>query len=95
MISGAVHRSPGICLIAEENPRKISSRRQSDEGYCFKWGFLPPNEFGRIAQHVRKGEGRKERRKGWGSLLLLLMQMAGFYECLELFLSKAFLLFCF
>ena len=23
MISGAEHRSPGICLIAEENPRKI------------------------------------------------------------------------
>ena len=22
MISGVVHRSPGICLIAEENPRK-------------------------------------------------------------------------
>ena len=24
------------------------------------WSPLPPNEVGRIAQHVRKGEGRKE-----------------------------------
>ena len=28
------------------------------------WGPFPPNEVGRIAQHVRKGDGRKERRKG-------------------------------
>ena len=26
-------------------------------------GSLPPNEVGRIAQNVRKGEGRKEGRK--------------------------------
>ena len=48
---------PGICLIAEEKPRKISSRSPSDEGYGtsyrLKWGPLPPNEGGRIAQHVR------------------------------------------
>ena len=24
-----------------------------------KWGPLPPNEVGRIAQQVRKGEGRR------------------------------------
>ena len=61
---GAVYRSPGICPIAEENPWKISSRRPSDEGYAtshrLKLGPLPPNEVGRISQHVRKGEGRKE-----------------------------------
>ena len=27
-----VHRSPGICLIAEKNPRKPSAKRPSDEG---------------------------------------------------------------
>ena len=32
MILGAVHRSPGICLTAEENPQKTSARRLSDEG---------------------------------------------------------------
>ena len=26
-----------------------------------KWGPFPPNEVGRIAQHVRKGEGRAIR----------------------------------
>ena len=35
------------------------------KGLCdhhrLKWGSIPPNEVGRIAQHVRKGEGRKER----------------------------------
>ena len=32
MILGAVHKSPGICLTAEENPQKTSARRPSDEG---------------------------------------------------------------
>ena len=32
MILGAVHRSSGICLTAEENPQKTSARRPSDEG---------------------------------------------------------------
>ena len=41
-----------------------SARTMSEEGYVtshrLKWRPLPPNEFGRTAQHVRKGEGRKE-----------------------------------
>ena len=63
MILGAVHRSPGICLTAEENP----ARRPSDEGavsisHRLKWGPFPPNEVGRIAQHSgREKEGNKER----------------------------------
>ena len=56
MIPGALHRSPGICLTAEENSEKpqlgdrlmkccaISNR--------LKWGPFPPNEVVRIAQHV-------------------------------------------
>ena len=46
-------------------PRKFSARTLSDEDCAtsyLKWGPLPPNEFGTVAQHIRKGEGRKERR---------------------------------
>ena len=28
-------------------------------------GPLPPNMIDSITQHVRKGEGRKERKDGW------------------------------
>ena len=63
MILGAVHRSPGICLTAEENPRKAQVGDHLIRGcatsHRLKWGPFPPNEVGRIAQHVRKGEGRK------------------------------------
>ena len=50
--------------------RKTSARRPSDEGgcatcHCLNWNHFPPNEVGRIAQHVRKGEGRK----GWGRFI--------------------------
>ena len=57
MILGAVHRFSGICLTAEEKPRK-TARRPSDEGAVRPVIAFPPNEVGRIAQHVRKGEGR-------------------------------------
>ena len=57
MILGAVHRSPGICLTAEENPRK--PQLVAVRPVRLKWGPVPPNEVGRIAQHVRKGEEKK------------------------------------
>ena len=42
--------------------RKTSARRPSDEGCVtslhLKCGPLPPNEVGRIAQHVKQREGR-------------------------------------
>ena len=64
MILGAVHRSPGIYFTAEENPGKPQLGETVDEGsansHILKWGPLPPNEVGRIAQHVKKGEGGKE-----------------------------------
>ena len=48
--------------------RKTSATRQSDENcatsHRLKWGPLSPNEVGRVAQHVWKGEGRK----GWGKI---------------------------
>ena len=60
MILEAVHRPPGICLTAEENPRKPQLGEHLIKGLCDqssspKWGPFPPNEVGRIAQHARKG----------------------------------------
>ena len=67
MILVVVHRSPGICLTAEENPSKPQLGYSLTKGLCDQsspqMGIFPPNEVGRIAQHVRKGEGRKEVRK--------------------------------
>ena len=43
--------------------RKTSARSLMKglcEQSCLQWGAFPPNEVGRITQHVRKGEGRKE-----------------------------------
>ena len=61
-----MHRSPGICLTAEENPRKPQLGDRLMKGLCDQsspqMGPLSPNEVGRIAQHVRIGkEGIKER----------------------------------
>ena len=66
MILGTVHRSPGICLTAEENPRKPQIGDSLIKGRCDQsspqMGYLFLNEVGRIAQHDWKGEGRKEGR---------------------------------
>ena len=59
MVLGAVHRSPGICLAAEKNPIKPQLGDPLMKGLCDQ-GPFPPNEVGGIAQHVRKGEGRKD-----------------------------------
>ena len=62
MIPGTVHRSPGIYLPAEENPRKLhlgTVHEGCTTSHHLKWGSLPPNEVGRITRYVRKGEGRK------------------------------------
>ena len=60
MISEAVHRYPGICLIVEET---------GDEG-CATSSFRP-NEVGRIGQHVRE-----EERTRWVELPLFLDQVS-------------------
>ena len=41
---------------------KTSARRPSESrvtSHRLKWGLLPPNEVGRIAELFRQGEGRK------------------------------------
>ena len=57
-----------ICLTAEENPGKSQLGDRLMKGLCdqssSQMGPFPPNEVGRIAQHVRKGEGRKEGKDG-------------------------------
>ena len=58
MIPGAVQIYPGICLTAEENPRKPQLGDSLMEGLCVQ--SSPQNEVGRTAQQVRKGEERKE-----------------------------------
>ena len=32
--------------------------------HCLKWGPFPPNEVGRIAQHVTMGDRRKDGKDG-------------------------------
>ena len=65
MILGTVHRSPGIYLIAEQNLENLSYET-IDEGcatsHRLQLDPLPPNEVGRIAQHVREGEQKKKRK---------------------------------
>ena len=68
--SGAVHRSPGICLTAEENPEKTSARRRSDELcktiYRLNWSPLPPNRS--IGSHITsEREKRKKKKKRTGT----------------------------
>ena len=62
-----MHRSPSICLTAEENPRKPQLGDHLMKGcatsHRLKWGPFPQNEIGTIAQQGRKGEGKKERKK--------------------------------
>ena len=61
MIPGAVYRSPDICLTPKENPGEPQLMKGCITSRRLKLSPLPPNEIGKIAQHVRKGE----RRKGW------------------------------
>ena len=63
-----MHRSPGICLTAEENPRKPQQGDRLMKGlydhHGLKWGPLSPNEVGRIAQHVMNGKEGNEGKDG-------------------------------
>ena len=68
MIPEAVQRSPGIYLTAKATPKTLARRTSimavrpviaSNEGtFC-------PNEIGRIAQHAREAEKRKEGKDGF------------------------------
>ena len=59
MIPGAVQRFYGTYLTAEKTPENLTNDTL-DEDYAtshhLKWGPLPLNEVGRIAEYVREGE---------------------------------------
>ena len=66
MIPGAVHRSPGICLRAEENPRKPQLGDRLMKGLCdqssSQMGSLPTmRSVGSHSTSGREKEGKKER----------------------------------
>ena len=75
IILGAVHRSPDICLTAEENLRKPQLGDRLMKGLCDQsspqMGYRPPKEVGRMAQYVRKEKGRNEGK--YGSIYLVIM----------------------
>ena len=61
----AVHRSPGIYLKAEENPRNTTVRRRSEDcatSHRLKWGPLPTYEIDRIVRDVMEKRERKATR---------------------------------
>ena len=52
IILGAVHRSPGICLTAEQNPTIPQIGNRLMKGQCDQ---SSPQIEDRITKHVRKG----------------------------------------
>ena len=67
MILGTVYDFLAFTLRLRK-PWKTSARRSSDEGFAtsdhHKWDRLTPDDVGRIVQHVKKGEGRKNEMDG-------------------------------
>ena len=66
MILGAVHRSPRICLTADENsgkPQLGERNERSAANLRLKWGPFPLNEVGEIAQNVSKCKRREEGKE--------------------------------
>ena len=62
MIPGAVYRSPGISLRAEDNPGKHHLGDGLMKAMRLKWDFLSSNKVGGIAWDFReRKEGKKER----------------------------------
>ena len=64
MILGAMHRTSGIYLKVEENPRNRSKENVWWRLCNQSWGPLPTNDINMIAQHIREGEGRKAEKDG-------------------------------
>ena len=67
MISGAVHRSPGNCLKAEENPGKPQLGDCLMKGLCdqsSQMGFLSSKRS--VGSHSPSGREKEGKRKGRG-----------------------------
>ena len=71
---GAVHRSPGICLTAEENPGKPQLGGLLMKGLCdqpspqMECLLLQMRSVGSHSTSMREKEGKKERTHGGRSL---------------------------
>ena len=63
-----MHRSPGICLMAEVNPGK-SQLGNHGKSHCLRWGPLTPNNVGIISQHIRE---ENEGKDGEGLMISVL-----------------------
>ena len=71
MISETVHRSPGICLTAEENTGKPQLGDRLMKGLCHVIASYgdPYLQMKLVGSH-RKEEGRKEGKDGEGIVLM-------------------------
>ena len=71
MMPGAVHRSPGICFMTEENPGKPQLGKRLMKGLCYQ----SSPQLGSIGQSDRTAhqEGkRQERRKGRAEFVIYI-----------------------
>ena len=73
---GAMHRFPGIYLMAEENPGKSQlgdNLMKAVTSHCLKWGPLRYTDVGRIAQHNRYEEEKEGRKRLGGPKVLVYL----------------------
>ena len=66
MILGAVHRSPGICLIAEQNPRKSELGDRLMKGLCDLSSpqmRIPYFLMKSVGSHCTSGRKKEGKRK--------------------------------
>ena len=78
IIQEAVHRSPGICLTAEDNPLKTSARRPFDEGAVrpvIASNEVPFLQMRSVGFHSTSRRRSKEIRKGWDESSLCVIQI--------------------
>ena len=68
IIPGAVHRSPGVCLMPEETPGKpqLGDRLMKR---LFASNEVPFLHMRSVVLTARQEGRRKERRKGWGGFV--------------------------
>ena len=68
IIPGAEHRSPGICLMAEKNPRKPQLEDRLIKGLCDQsspqMGSL--STMRSVGSHSTSGRGKEGKKEGMG-----------------------------
>ena len=66
MILEAMSLSPITLSLVSSKCKKIELDKETLNSHRIKWDHFPPNEVGRIVQHVTTGEGRNEGKVGVG-----------------------------